>query len=370
VRDGLRHSGRRSRSTGGSLHALSRLSLLLALSGCSTVSYLAQQGVGQLRIMHSRRRISEVLGDPAVAADVKSRLKLAFEARRFGVEVLGLRDGDLYTRFVDLHGHPLAWNVWAAPKDSLTPHRHKFPLAGSVPYLGYFRERDALRERDRLMARGFDTYVGEVSGYSTLGVTADPIFSSMLEGSPAHIVEVTLHEMLHGTVYLAGHSEWNESLATFVGLNGAALFFAMREGGPAARQVFAEAAERASRERRFRHFLEPFLCELEALYKSPRSLDEKLHLREEIFTRLRSDYATQFPAPVGHKAAAFARAEINNALLAVFGTYHRAGPEHERILRKLHGDLHAFVRLYKHAVDDEDHPLDWLRAYAVRASTK
>jgi predicted aminopeptidase len=334
------------------------------------VSYLAQQGVGQLKLMHSRRRIKEVLADPTTPADQKKRLQLAAEAREFGVNVLGLTDGSLYTRFVDLHGRPLAWNVWAAPKDSLRPYVHRFPLAGAVPYLGYFRERDAKKKRDELAARGFDTYIGEVAGFSTLGVTADPIFSSMLEGSPAHIVEVTLHEMLHGTLYLAGHSDWNESLATFVGLRGAALFFALREGGEAGKQVFAEAAKRAENERRFRRFLEPFLRELEALYKSPIPFDEKLRLREPIFDRIREDFARTFPAPAGKKTTAFAKAEINNALLAVFGTYHRAGPEHERILKKLRGDLRAFVRLYKHAVEDKDDPLAYLRDYAARAKTK
>jgi predicted aminopeptidase len=334
------------------------------------MSYLAQQGVGQLKLMHSRRRIKDVLSDPTTPPDLKKRLQLAADAREFGVNVLGLRNGDLYTRFIDLHGKPLAWNVWAAPKDSLKAYHHKFPLAGAVPYLGYFREKDALKKRDELAARGFDTYVGEVAGFSTLGITSDPVFSSMLEGTPERIVEVTLHEMTHGTVYLPGHSDWNESLATFVGLNGAALFFAMREGGQSAQKVFAQAAQRAKNERKFRRFLEPFLRELEALYASPRPLEEKLRLREEVFTRLRDQFAVEFPTPAGKKANAFARSEINNALLAVFGTYHRAGPEHERILKKLRGDLRAFVRLYKHAVEDKDDPLGWLKDYAARQRTK
>ena len=337
------------------------LALLWSQSGCWTVGYLAQQGVGQLHMMQSRRRISDVLTDPTVEESTKAKLRLAVSARNFGIEVLGLRGGDAYTRFVDLHGRPLAYNVWAAPKDKLRPYRHQFPIAGSVPYLGYFHEADARREEARLRARGFDTFVGEVGGYSTLGVTSDPIFSSMLEGSPAHIVEVTLHEMLHGTVYLPGHSEWNESLATFVGLHGAALFFERAGGGAqAAERVFAEAAAREKQAERFSRFLEPFLRELERLYASPRPRDEKLRLREQVFAHIRDAFLRDFPTPPGRRAGAFARGEINNAMLAVHTTYHRATPEHDRLLYASGGDLARFIRLYKHAVDDTDDPLAYL----------
>ena len=234
------------------MRALVVLAAVAQLGGCSTVTYLAQQGIGQLRIMHSRRRITDVLADPTVNADTKARLQLAVSAREFGIEVLGLRGGDAYTRFVDTQGRPLAWNVWAAPKDRLRPVKHHFAIAGDVPYLGYFRERDALRKQAELEARGLDTFVGEVAGYSTLGITSDPVFSSMLEGSPAHIVEVTLHEMLHGTLYLPGHSDWNESLATFVGLSGAALFFTVTGGGAAAvrrRLTMCSSRQRRARSR-------------------------------------------------------------------------------------------------------------------------
>jgi predicted aminopeptidase len=343
------------------------LALVIALgSGCWTTSYLAQQGAGQLRIMHERRHITEVLTDPAVDEQTKAKLRLAVAARNFGVRVLGLHNGDEYTRFVDLHGKPLAWNVWAAPKDALKPVRHHFAIAGSVPYLGYFRERDARREEARLKAQGYDTFVGEVAGYSTLGLTSDPVFSSMLEGSDAHIVEVVLHEMLHATAYLPGHSAWNESLATFVGLHGAALFFQASGGEAGAQRVFDEAAAREKQSERFTQFLDPILRELETLYASNRSREEKLKLREEIFARARAKYLETFPPKPGKPLPYFVRSPLNNAMLVANATYHRATPEHDHILRQLGGDLAAFVRLYKHAVEDEDDPLAYLRNWKKR----
>jgi predicted aminopeptidase len=346
-------------------------SLALALvatlsSGCWTANYLTQQGVGQLRVMHSRQKIADVLNDPHTDEKLKERLRLAVAEREFGVKVLGQRDGDAYTRFVDLHGRPLAWNVWAAPKDALRPVAHKFAVAGTVPYLGYFKEADARREEARQRALGYDTFVGEVAGYSTLGMTSDPVFSSMLEGSEAHVVEVVLHEMLHGTIYLPGHSAWNESLATFVGLHGAALFFRQRGGEEAARNVFDEAAAREAQAEKFSRFLDPVLRELEALYASPRSREEKLRLREDVFARARASYLQTFPPRPGKPLPSFGRSDLNNALLVAHATYHRATPDHDRILAGLGGDLGAFVRLYKHAVQDEDDPLGYLKRWQPR----
>ena len=141
-----------------------KLSVAVALvttlaSGCWSGDYLAKQGVGQLKLLRARRRIDDVLHDPAVAAETKRRLALAKEAREFGVRVLGLRGGDEFTRFVDSAGAPIAWNVVAAPKDRLEPHLNRFPIVGAIPYLGFFEEHDARREAERLQAADLDVYV-------------------------------------------------------------------------------------------------------------------------------------------------------------------------------------------------------------------
>jgi len=334
----------------------------LSSAGCWSLGYLAQQGVGELRLLHARRKIVDVLADPTVSAHTKARLRLAMAARDFGITQLGLRGGDAYTRYLETNGAPVAWNVSAAPKDQLKPHLHRFPITGAVPYLGFFREADARREEARLKALGYDTYVRPVAGYSTLGITSDPIYSSMLEGDEARVVEVTLHEMLHGTLYLAGHSEWNESLATFVGLRGAALFFAQRSSESAAR-VLAEAERRDRRSEEFAQFLEPILRELEALYAGPLPRDEKLREREKIFARAHDGYLRRFPPKPGAPLPAFVAQPLNNAILISFAVYHRSTPEHERLFARLHHDLRAFVALYKRAVENhQNDAIEWLRS--------
>ena len=338
-------------------------------SGCWSGDYLAKQGIGQLKLLRARRRIDEVLADPRVTEETKRRLKLAREARDWGVRVLGLRGGDEFTRFVDSAGAPIAWNVTAAKKDKLEAHLNHFPVVGAIPYLGFFDEHDAVREAERLRAQDFDVYVRPVAGYSTLGITSDPIYSSMLDGSDARIAEVTLHEMTHATVYLPGHSDWNESLATVVGSEGAAQFFAAR-GDASAQKVLADEARRRDDDvENFSRFLAPVVHSLETLYAQaalPRAA--KLRERERIFADARKKFVALFPPPPGKKPGVFAAAGLNNAVVLSFSVYHASTPEHRVLLHELGGNLRSFVALCKHAVDDESDPLAYL-AY-MRARTK
>jgi predicted aminopeptidase len=337
------------------------VAIVTQLAGCGTASYLAQQGAGQLRLLRARRRIADVLADPAVDEQLKERLRLAQAARDFGVAELGLRGGDAFTRFLDTAGAPIAWNVTAAPKDRLRVHLRRFPIVGAIPYLGFFREADAQREAARLRALDLDVYVRPVAGYSTLGITADPIYSSMLDGSEARIVEVVLHEMLHGTLYLPGHSEWNESLATFVGLRGAAAFFARSGGASASQQIVDEATRRERDEDAFARFLLPVMRELDALYSSPLPRAEKLRRREDIFQRAQADYLRRFPPPAGKRPGAFAQQPLNNAVLLSFAVYHDSTPEHRRLFQRVGEDLPTLIRLYKYAVEMTPDALAYLK---------
>src|SRR5260370_20404913 len=104
--------------------------------------------------MRARRRVGEVLADPTVDPDTKRRLRLATRARDFGVRALGLHGGDIYTRYVETAGAPIAWDVSAAPKDPLGPRRHRFPPVRAGPYLGFFHQADARRAQAPLQHDG------------------------------------------------------------------------------------------------------------------------------------------------------------------------------------------------------------------------
>ena len=117
------------RAPGLLLTALLLVPLPAIEGGCTTASYLWEQGRGQLHLLRARRRIRDVLDDPATSEATKARLRLAVRAREFGVRVLGLRGGDAYTRYLDTGDEPIAWSVYAAYPDRLKPFLHHFPIA-------------------------------------------------------------------------------------------------------------------------------------------------------------------------------------------------------------------------------------------------
>ena len=342
-----------------SLRTLVCAALALFGGGCFEAKYLAKQGLGQWHLFRVRRSVVDVLADPHVDDRTKQRLRLAMEARAFGVDVLGLRGGDNYTRYLPTGGKPIAWNLTAAPKDRVRPLAWKFPIVGTVPYLGFFDEKDARKMQLKLRDQGYDTYMRPVAGYSTLGITSDPIYESMLDEGDARIVEVVLHEMLHGTMYLPGRSSWNESLASFVGVHGAAMFFARRGGDEAGRKVFDEARQREVEEARFSSYLAPIHAALEALYAEPISREEKLRRRAKIFDDARARFAEMYPGRRG----VFTDPRLNNAVFASYGVYHQGAPEHEHLYVRLRGDLAQMVRMYKYAVESTEDPIAWLKQF-------
>ncbi len=295
-----------------------------------------------------RRRIVDVLADPALPAETRRRLELAWRARQFGIDKLGLRDGDNFDRYVETNGAPIAWNLTAAYADRLElVSLQAFRSSAPCPISG-FSKRPTPRPWPTSCAHAGSTSRCRypVAGYSTLGYFADPIYSSMLDGPDERIVEVVLHEMLHGTVYIKGESSFNESLATFVGLQGAALFFSAAKGQQAGRAVLEEADEATRFEEAFSDFLRGVLAQLKALYAEPISHAEKLTRRQAVFAAAQVEYRRRFP-PAPNETATFLAEPLNNALLLSYAVYHEDSGLHRQLFARVGNNLAAFVRLYR-----------------------
>lgn len=342
---------------------IAALSLLPALleEGCFSAHYIAQQAVGQLHLLRIRRHVNEVLDDPSTTTLVRERLRLAMAARQFGIDELGLRGGAEFTRYVDTGG-PVAYNLTAADPTMLRLRRWRFPLVGTVPYLGFFDKDDALAVTRRLEHAGFDTYLRPVQGYSTLGYFISPIYAAMLEPNEpgekgdVRTVEVVLHEMAHSTAYIKSASELNESFATLVGIEGATRFFRERGNGTNSELVRKLADEQEQQHRVFSAWFEPARKEAEAFYEQAHrdglTRPQILKNREELFRNIQASYLRAFPK--GPHYRRLAQGPINNALLMSFGVYHQASDVQQVLLASVGGDLRLFINLYKQAQDRSD----------------
>ncbi|MGH8500915.1 MAG: aminopeptidase [Gammaproteobacteria bacterium] len=316
--------------------------LALLLPACSTLSYYAQSIGGQLRLMSSREPIAALLQDANTDAALKKRLARAQEMRAFASAELGLPDNDSYRSYVQLDHPFVVWSLFATPEFSLRPRQWCFPIAGCVPYRGYFIERDAQTFARFLRAEGMDIYVGGVAAYSTLGWFDDPLLSSMLYRGEAETAGIIFHELTHSQVYAPGDAPFNEGLATAVQEIGVRRWLATH-ATPADLQAYQTAWRR---KQAFFDLVEATRARLSALYGSDADATLKRRAKRRIIARMRMDYRRLKGRWDGYDGYDYwFEAPINNAKLASVAVYRDLVPAFKRLLARCDHDFARFYRV-------------------------
>ncbi len=333
---------------------------LLAFIASATGCYIIKQGQGQIDIVLNSRPIEEVYADPGLPESRARKLDLVLASRRFAEERLGLRPSRNYTTYFDTGRRAVTYVVSACRPDAFIPYTWWFPIVGSLPYKGFFDRADAEAEAAALRADGWDVTVGESTAYSTLGWFRDPVFSSMLSLSDASLASTVIHELVHGTVYVPGHADFNESLATFVGRQGALQLLEERHGrGSGAAE---DARARFEDEALFDEFIADLHGRLAALYGSALNREEKLAERAGIFDGARAELNSLAP---GFRTSSFRRLrdlELNNAVVVAQHRYGRYN-EFRRVFGRVRHSWPAFFAAVSAAASSGD-PLGAVEALA------
>ena len=115
-----------------------RLFLVLLLTACSGPGYYMQAVSGQWQLMHARQDIQALIDDPATSPELSRQLQTAAHIKEFAQTALKMPSGNSYSSYVEVDGPALVWNVVATPEFSLQPKKWCFPVAGCVPYRGFF----------------------------------------------------------------------------------------------------------------------------------------------------------------------------------------------------------------------------------------
>lgn len=295
--------------------AAASLVAALLLPGCA-VGYVARQSATHLRVLAARQPVDRAIADGKVPPHWLDGIETIRAAKAFGVEHLGLPAADLYETISLVRPDP-TWVVTACPRDALQAVTWWFPVAGRVAYRGYYDREDADHFAAGLRRQDLDVMVRPAGAFSTLGWFADPIRPSMLQGGEPYLVDLVLHEAAHRLVYIKGQTDFNEALATFVGRLGTHLFYHQREDAdcPTCRQLDDQATDAAT----FALFLDQIVSELTALYDSPRTREEKLTARLEIFASARRQ-ARLLPAR-GAGYEWFAAGDLDNAVILSLRRY-------------------------------------------------
>jgi predicted aminopeptidase len=332
------------------LGRLACVATLLVLEGC----YYMQAVRGHMDVMQRRRAVSEVLDDPDAPQNLKDRLELVQEARRFSVEELELPDNGSYRSYADLNREFVVWNVLAAPEFSLQAQQWCFPVAGCVAYRGYFAERAALRAAEKLSEDGFDVAVGGVSAYSTLGRFSDPVLNTMMRWSDTDLIATLFHELAHQKIYVKDDTQFNESFATAVAEIGIERWFAARkEAG-----LLNAYLERKAWRREILQLVEAAKIRLASLYDSDVDESEMRRRKDAILNELSRDVLNLLSAN-GATAPRWLGGSLNNARLVSLGLYEGWLPAFRELYKDCNGNLQCFYAAARELAD-----LPWDERYA------
>ncbi|MFO7528666.1 MAG: aminopeptidase [Marinobacter sp.] len=341
------------------------LLLITGLSGCTTIGYYSQAISGHFSLITRAEPVAEVIHGAETLPDTREKLKLAMEARYFARDQLALPVGETFLEYVQLDRPWAVVNLVVVPEFSLEPHRWCYPFVGCQAYRGYFSLEDARREQTRFREDGYDTFIGGVTAYSTLGWFDDPLHSGFTRLSEDHMVALMFHELAHRVVYIAEDTIFNESFATAVALEGLRLWLSQRDEA----DRFDAALARLQRRNQTLTLVHEATGSLERLYRQADTLaPDNLRARKQgILTQLADDYGKlsetwNEPGPFGP-----APVTLNNAKLALLRQYNQFVPGFRQLLSDHDHDFPAFYR----AVEElGQRPLDQRSAALTQLSQR
>lgn len=322
------------------------LPFLLSLGLCATTlllpgcAYIAKQARGQLELLVGRVPLETARATVDFTGPELELLDWVPRIKAFGEQKVGMSPTKNYTT-INPGFSGVIWNVSAAAPDRFVSHRYHYPVVGALPYIGFWNKDDARAEVVRLQELGWETYMRRAGAYSTLGWFRDPLWRSMLQWDFERFANTVLHELAHSTLWLAGHGDFNESFASFLGDRATdELLQSLTDEHPGFWQKHQDDAVDRDQYRRFMHRM---VGRIQALYGAGLSRAEVAVQRELLIEDARIEYASLTWRNEGYARAMRAGRNFNNARLRQFRVYNTGMDDFDRALKRFGGDLPAFV---------------------------
>jgi len=337
------------------------------VSGCSPL-YLIQAAFEEGKILWRREPIERLLEKPDLDPDTREKFELVLAVRQFAQDPLKLRVRGSYASYSYVDRPTLSYVLMAAPKTSLQPYTWWYFLVGSFPYKGFFSEEAAKAEAESFKSQGYDTYVRTSPAFSTLGWFDDPLLAHLLKYDKVTLAEVIFHELLHNTLFIKGAVSFNESLANFVGHQAAMLFFRERYGENS-RELKREV-QSWQEELEFSVFIGQLARSLGQLYAKDLPEEEKLRVRQEIFSRSKEEWKLRVADRPNHRYRRFSEQEVNNAVVAHYRLYLRDLELFESVYQAEEKDLARLVELIKVSVQGGGDPFEAVRGLLKKSQVR
>jgi predicted aminopeptidase len=312
----------------------------MSLCGCD-ISYLAHGACAEVRLLWNRRPIEQVLHNPDLKPQTRSKLEMVLQVRRFAADRLGENVGGAYKSVTPVEQWAITWVLMAAQPDELKPYTWYFPIVGTVPYKGYFNRAAALSAAGSMESDGYDTFVRPAVAFSSLGYFNDPLLSNLLELDHVVLAGVIIHELFHRTYFLPSNAMFDESAANYVGSRGAVEFFNHTEGPNSEDSAAARGVVQS--DLLFGEFLERQEDKLLALYHSGKPRGEILKQRDALFHQIQADYKKLKPQLSGLERFDLDKIKLNNAVLINYQLYFHNLQDFAALDAMHHCDLRATI---------------------------
>jgi predicted aminopeptidase len=307
--------------------------IALFLSGC----YYLQQGSTLLKYQCNAQPNKNVIADSSTPQEIRNFLAIVEDIRCFAVENVGLKKNRNFSCFVKISRNYLIDNVYAARADTFSQHLWHYPILGAMPYKGFFNRSSAEKEAGILREKGYDVFIGEVNGFSTLGILRDPVYSFMEKYGPYSLSSLIFHELAHSTIFIKDQSQFNEETATFIGCEAGLRYVSERYG--TASEAYKKAIAFTEDEKTYYRLINGLYRKLDSIYRNETSHDARITLKNDAINNFKLDITLNHDSLFKTKSYTYTeKTTINNATLMIAMTYTR--------------DLDVYYELYRQCGND------------------
>lgn len=196
------------------------LILSLLLSSCAKLTYITEQGIGQVSLEYDDTDIEDFLTSKKYDQKQKDKVLVVQKAKKYFYEYFDLEEVPIYDEVKLLDQEAVTYLVIHSPKDEIKSIKTNFPIVGSFPYLGFFKKESALEYKLGLEDKGYSTFMRPVYAYSTLNHPLwpfdDNILSSFFYFSDEDLTELIFHELVHTILFVKDDLTSNENLANYI----------------------------------------------------------------------------------------------------------------------------------------------------------
>lgn len=324
-----------------SIKALSLIVLLL-LSSCAKMGYLYEQGTGQLSLLTSAKKNTELLNDPSISPEIKEKVQKIGEYKDFFYKYYGKDPSQIYDKTTLLEREAVSYLVITSPWSKIEAHKECFVFMGCFPYLGFYSLDSAKKYAKRMESEhDYVTYIRPVYAYSTLGYFTDTILSSFFVFDDFELSELIFHELFHTVFFIKNEVNLNESLANYFGKEMAVEYFKLDD------QKQQELSQKRQFQEKMGLRIVELAKELQLRYNNsgPKSREEaKIVLEQFLNERFNGDIRALCESQGKSAQECFPlKREWNNASFAAYMTYEGDSEQISKLRQSLGLNLSEFL---------------------------